>query len=254
LYVWGPATLDNQRLKTSRGGTGIRLLWRTRRRHRACRSRPRRTPLQGVRVEAVRAIEEMAALAPLTAWAGRLNEVGLSTPRRHLNHQVPYEDGLPAGPLIQSKPPIVSSIPHSSRARMAPAAAMMSLQPLGEATAWTISTCRSSPPRHSARRRSTLALATGLRWRNAVLPRLPPLEAIVIPIMLGDLSLLLLRFARSQPPLCSRPVPIEDRLLRERRLWPAQHVHTSTAKTGSIRVSGHRRSPRRPAPSCGNQD
>jgi hypothetical protein len=51
-----------------------------------------------------------------------------------------------------------------------------------------------------------------------MLPRLPPLDAVVVPIALGDLSLLVLRLARSTPPLCGRLVPVEDRLLRERRL------------------------------------
>jgi hypothetical protein len=51
-----------------------------------------------------------------------------------------------------------------------------------------------------------------------VLSRLLPLDAVVVLITLGNLSLLVLRFARSTPPLCDRLVPVEDRLLWERRL------------------------------------
>jgi hypothetical protein len=41
---------------------------------------------------------------------------------------------------------------------------------------------------------------------------------VVVLITLGDLTLFLLCLARGTPPLCSRFVPVEDRLLRERRL------------------------------------
>jgi hypothetical protein len=51
-----------------------------------------------------------------------------------------------------------------------------------------------------------------------LLPRLLPLDAVVVPIALGDLALLVLRLARRTPPLYGRFVLVEDRLLRERRL------------------------------------
>jgi hypothetical protein len=51
-----------------------------------------------------------------------------------------------------------------------------------------------------------------------MLPRLLPLDAVVISIALGDLAFFVLRLARGAPPLRGRLVPVEDRLLRERRL------------------------------------
>jgi hypothetical protein len=83
---------------------------------------------------------------------------------------------------------------------------------------WTTPTCHSSPLRHWARRRSTLAPATGLRWRKRRAPHLLPLDAVVILITLGDLSLLVMHHAHSPPPLHDRLVPVKDRLLWERRL------------------------------------
>jgi hypothetical protein len=47
---------------------------------------------------------------------------------------------------------------------------------------------------------------------------LPPLDAVVVAIALGDLALLVLRFARSAPLLRCGLVLVENRLLRERRL------------------------------------
>jgi hypothetical protein len=51
-----------------------------------------------------------------------------------------------------------------------------------------------------------------------MLPRLPPLDAVIVPIVLGDLALFVLRLACSAPPLLGRLVPVEDRLLRERHV------------------------------------
>jgi hypothetical protein len=50
------------------------------------------------------------------------------------------------------------------------------------------------------------------------LPRLPPLDAVVISIALGDLAFLVLRFARGMTLLCCGLVSVENRLLRERRI------------------------------------
>jgi hypothetical protein len=52
---------------------------------------------------------------------------------------------------------------------------------------------------------------------DVVLPRLSPLDAVVVTIALDDLSLFVLRLACSTPPLRGFFV-VEDRLLRERRL------------------------------------
>jgi hypothetical protein len=77
LYVRGSAASDNQRLEAPRGGARIRLLRRARHRRRACRSRPRRVPLQGVRVRAVGAVEEMARWQrPLLRPVGRVDSAG----------------------------------------------------------------------------------------------------------------------------------------------------------------------------------
>jgi hypothetical protein len=51
-----------------------------------------------------------------------------------------------------------------------------------------------------------------------MLPRLPPLDAVVVPIALGDLALFVLLLTRSMPPLRGLLVSVEDHLLRERRL------------------------------------
>jgi hypothetical protein len=50
-----------------------------------------------------------------------------------------------------------------------------------------------------------------------MLPHLPPLDAVVIPIALGDLALFVLRLTCSLLPLHCRLVLVEDRLLQERR-------------------------------------
>jgi hypothetical protein len=65
----------------------------------------------------------------------------------------------------------------------------------------TTPTCRSSQPPCWRCRRSTTAPAMGLHQRRLRAPRLPPLEAVVISIALGDLAFLMLRLARGAPPL-----------------------------------------------------
>jgi hypothetical protein len=79
---------------------------------------------------------------------------------------------------------------------------------------------------------STAALSTsplhdgfGFIGGDIMLPRLPPLDAVVIPIALGNNSLLMLCLARSTPLLRGRLVTVEDRLLRERCLgWHEVHA------------------------------
>jgi hypothetical protein len=51
-----------------------------------------------------------------------------------------------------------------------------------------------------------------------MLPRLLPLDVVVVSIALGDLAFFVLRLARGVLPLRHRVVPVEYRLLRERRL------------------------------------
>jgi hypothetical protein len=51
-----------------------------------------------------------------------------------------------------------------------------------------------------------------------VLPRLAALDAVVVPIALGDLFLLMPLLALGPPPVRSRLIALEDCLLRERRL------------------------------------
>jgi hypothetical protein len=53
---------------------------------------------------------------------------------------------------------------------------------------------------------------------DALLPRFPPLVAVVVAIALGDLAFLMLRLACSAPLLHRGLVLVEDRLLRERHL------------------------------------
>jgi hypothetical protein len=69
---------------------------------------------------------------------------------------------------------------------------------------------------------STTALATSPLHDGfddgSSLPRLPPLDAVVILITLNDLALFVLCLARGTPPLCGRFILVGDRLLRERRL------------------------------------
>jgi hypothetical protein len=69
-----------------------------------------------------------------------------------------------------------------------------------------------------------------------VLPRLLPLDAVVVPIALGDLSLLVLCFMRSLPPLCGRLVPVEDRLLWERRLGRHKMHALQLQKHGACKI------------------
>jgi hypothetical protein len=51
-----------------------------------------------------------------------------------------------------------------------------------------------------------------------MLPHLPPLDAVVIFIALGDLALFVLRLVHGTLPLRGRFVPVEDHLLQERCL------------------------------------
>jgi hypothetical protein len=51
-----------------------------------------------------------------------------------------------------------------------------------------------------------------------MLPCLAALDAVVVPIVLRDLFLLVLRLAHSPPPFCGHLVVLEHRLLRKRCL------------------------------------
>jgi hypothetical protein len=80
---------------------------------------------------------------------------------------------------------------------------------------------------------------------DATLLRFPPLDAVVIPIALGDLALFVLCLARSTLALHGHFVLVEDRLLRERRLG-RNEVRTPQLQQQEHRgVNRSRRSPRR---------
>jgi hypothetical protein len=158
-----------------------------------------------------------------------------------------HEGGPTAGPLGQGELLVANSSPHSYRARRPADAAMMTLRQRGEATMKTTPTCRSSPPPRWQRRRSTTALATGLHRRRHTLPRLPPLDAVVVSITLGDLAFFVLRLACSALPLRCRLVPVENRLLRKRRLGQNKVGTLQLQRQEGIKVNRRRRPPRRSA-------
>jgi hypothetical protein len=140
---------------------------------------------------------------------------------------------------------VTSSSPHSCRARPPVAAATMTLL-------WR-ERQRRGRPRHIApihRHAGHVAAPRRLRRRifvagDATLPRLPPLDAVVIMIALGDLALFVLRLARGAPPLRGRFVPVEDRLLRERRLDRNEVRTPQPQQQEGIGISRSIRSPRR---------
>jgi hypothetical protein len=134
------------------------------------------------------------------------------------HQQAPRGGGWSASPLGQGEPLDVSSSPHSYRMRPSAAAAKMTLTWCREAMTRTTPTCA------PIYRRVGYVAAPGRLWQwifiggDATLPRLPPLDAVVVPIVLGDLTLLVLRLACSTLPLRNCLVPVEYRLLQERRL------------------------------------
>jgi hypothetical protein len=153
-------------------------------------------------------------VAPPTASEGWLGGAGLSATRGRPSRWAPHEDGPPAGPLGWGELLVSSLSPHSCCARPSVAATTMTLLWRGEATTRTTPPCRSNPPPRWPRCRSTTAPATIFIGGDAKLPRLPPLDAVVVPIVLGDLALFVWRLARGTPPRRDRFVPVEDHLLR----------------------------------------
>jgi hypothetical protein len=156
--------------------------------------------------------------APSIFSGGRLGKVRFSATRRFPTRRTPHEDGPSASPLGQGELLVVSSNPHSYHAWPFAAIATTTLRCRGEVTARTTLTCRSSQLPHWQRRRSTTAQATGLHRRRCQAPRLPPLDAVVISTVLGHLAFFVLRLECSAPPFRRGLVPVENRLLRERRL------------------------------------
>jgi hypothetical protein len=118
-----------------------------------------------------------------------------------------------ASPLGQGELLVASSSPHSCRARPSAATVMMTLRWRGEATTRMTPTCRSSPLPRWVRRRSTTAPVRIFIGGDTTLPRLPPLDEVVVSIALGDLAFFVLHLARSAPPLRCHLVPVEYRLL-----------------------------------------
>jgi hypothetical protein len=78
-------------------------------------------------------------------------------------------------------------------------------------------------------------------------PSPPPLDAVVISITLGDLAFFVLHLACSAPPLRCRLVPVENRLLRERRLGQNKVGALQLQRQEGIKVNRRRRPPRRSA-------
>jgi hypothetical protein len=76
-------------------------------------------------------------------------------------------------------------------------------------------------------------------------PRLPLLDAVVISTALGDLAVFVLRLACSAPPLCGRLVPVEDRLLWERRIGLNEVGTLQLQRQEGRKVSRSRSPPRR---------
>jgi hypothetical protein len=111
-------------------------------------------------------------VAPPTSSGCQLGGALLSATRRCPSCWAPREGGPSSGPLGQGELLVASSSPQSCRVRPSTATAMMTLQWHGEAMTRTTPTCRSSPPPHWQRCRSTTAPVTGLHWRRRHAP--PP--------------------------------------------------------------------------------
>jgi hypothetical protein len=109
----------------------------------------------------------------------------------------------------------------------------------------TTLTCCSNPPRagHAAapRRLGRRIFVGG----DAMLPRLLPLDVVIIPIALGDLALFVLCLVCSTLPLRDRLVPVKNRLLREMRLGRNKVRTLQLQQQEGREVSQSRRSPRR---------
>jgi hypothetical protein len=181
-------------------------------------------------------------VAPPTASEGLPGEAGLSTTRRRPSRWAPREGGPSAGPLGRGELLVTSSNPHSCRARPSAVAAMMTLRWRGRR--------RRGRPRHVApihRHAGYVAAPRRLRRRifiggDATLPRLPPVDAVVVPTAFGDLALFVLRLAQhaaSPWPPCSglrSPPPGEAP-------WSERGGHTSTTTTRRQRSQSEQKAP-----------
>jgi hypothetical protein len=116
LYIWGSTASYDQRLKAPRGSARIRPLRRAQESVSISLATDASAGSLSRGGQSHRRDGEVRAAAPLTAWAGRLDEAGPSAPQKRLNQWALYGNGSPAGPLRRSDPPIVSSSPRSSRA------------------------------------------------------------------------------------------------------------------------------------------
>jgi hypothetical protein len=112
---------------------------------------------------------------------------------------------------------------------------------------------RQGRPQHVTpvnRRTSNVAAPQRLRRRifiggDTKLPRLPPLDAVVVSIVLGDLAFLVLRHVRGVPPLHHGLVLIEKRLFRERCLGQNKVRALQLQQQVGVKVSRGRQVPRR---------
>jgi hypothetical protein len=105
--------------------------------------------------------------------------------------------------------------------------------------------CRSSQPPHWQCHHSTTAQAMVFIGGDTKLPCLPPLDVVVVLIALGDLAFFVLRLACGAPPLRRGFVPVENRLLRERRLGRNKVGTLQLQLQEGVKVSRGRRAPRR---------
>jgi hypothetical protein len=146
------------------------------------------------------------AHAPSAAWSGHPGVEDASAPRRRAGRQAPPESGSLFDLLERCGPLTASSSPHPSHEQSTLATATSLPPPLGVAKTRVTWTCRFS--------RSRQIFFRG----DVACPRLVVLDAVVIPIALGDLFLLVLLLVCGPPSFRGRLVAFEDRLRRERRL------------------------------------
>jgi hypothetical protein len=80
---------------------------------------------------------------------------------------------------------------------------------------------------------------------DAQIPRLPPLDAVIVAVALGDLALLVLRLARGAPFLRRGLVAVKNHLLRERCLGRNEVGALQLQWQEGVKVSRGRQAPRR---------
>jgi hypothetical protein len=199
----------------------VRSLRRTQCGRRWGRPRLRQTPLQGVRIRAVGAVDEMTGRGLVLCWL-----LGQIVPLCRIPS--PLEGARPARHRVGAGHSLIFLEGASPRLR-AQACTL-----LADGRLWTprrahlhrpVWRQRGRPGHVVPVDRDARLVSAPRRWqrrifigRDITLPRLVALDTVVILIELGDLFLLVLLLAHGRPPFCGRLVALEDRLLRERRL------------------------------------